>query len=193
MTLATYEPPALEVGLTLSLGLTLFSPYYRRFARELGLHGDERVLDYGAGSGILSRHIAAQLRRRGGRLDCVDISHGWMRVIRKTLWRYDNVSYYLGHISRLDLPDAAYDAAISHFCLHEVSAAERPAVVAALSRKLKPGGRLILREPPEQGMTLGALRQLADHAGLQVTALNKHKIAIGEVYDARLTRERTSL
>ena len=65
MTTSFYEPPALEVGLTLGLGLTLLSPYYRRFARTLNLRGDERVMDFGSGSGICTRHIAAVYKRAG--------------------------------------------------------------------------------------------------------------------------------
>ena len=187
MTLSTYEPPALEVGLTLGLGLTVLSPYYRGFVRGLGLRGDERVLDYGSGSGVLSRHVAARLRRGGGHLDCVDVSRGWMNVIRKTLWRYDHVGYHLGHITQLDLPDGAYDRVVIHFVLHELPARERPVVVRALARKLAPGGRLILREPQGEGLALDELRRLASEAGLYVSTLDTRKIVIGSVYDACLT------
>ncbi len=69
MTFSTYEPQKLEIYLTLGLGITVLSPYYRGFARSLGLHGDERVLDFGSGSGICSRHIAARLRRGGAAND----------------------------------------------------------------------------------------------------------------------------
>jgi ubiquinone/menaquinone biosynthesis C-methylase UbiE len=187
MTLSIYEPPALEVKLTLGLGLTVLSPYYRGFARDLRLRGDEQVLDYGSGSGILSRHIAARLQRGGGHLDCVDVSRGWQEVIRRTLRRYDNVGYHLGRITQLDLPDGAYDAVVIHYVLHEVSAAERPAVVGALARKLKPGGRVILREPQGEGVTTEELRQLAAAAGLEITRLEGNRILIGEVIDACFT------
>ena len=132
MTTSFYEPPALEVGLTLGLGLTLLSPYYRRFARTLNLRGDERVMDFGSGSGICTRHIAARLQK-GGHLDCVDISHDWMRVIRKTLRRYDNVSYHLGHITQVSLPDAAFDVIVMHFVLHDIPRGDRAPVMQALA------------------------------------------------------------
>ena len=187
MTLSTYEPPALEIWLTRTLGSTILRPYYRGFVRGLSLRGDERVLDYGSGSGVLSRHIAARLQGSGGHLDCVDISHGWMAVIRKTLRRYDNVGYHLGHITRLDLPDAAYDVVVIHFVLHEVPANERPAVVEALARKLRPGGRLVLREPQGEGLTSDKMRRLASAAGLDVRTLEARKLAFGAVYDASFT------
>ena len=36
-----------------------------------------------------------------------------------------------------------------HFVLHDIPATERPRVVAHLSRKLAPGGKLFIREPLE--------------------------------------------
>jgi hypothetical protein len=38
------------------------SPYYCSFARSLSLHGNEQVLDFGSGSCICPRHIAARLQ-----------------------------------------------------------------------------------------------------------------------------------
>jgi ubiquinone/menaquinone biosynthesis C-methylase UbiE len=189
MTLSTYEPPVLEIWLTRTLGSTILRPYYRGFVRGLSLRGDERVLDYGSGSGVLSRHIAARLEESGGYLDCVDVSHGWMAVIRKTLRRYANVDYHLGHITRLDLPEATYDVVVVHFVLHEIPALERPAVVGALARNLKPGGRLVLREPQGGGLTPDELHRLADTVGLDVCKLGAYKPAIGAVYDASFARK----
>jgi ubiquinone/menaquinone biosynthesis C-methylase UbiE len=187
MTTSFYEPPALEIGLTLGLGLTLLSPYYRRFAHILNLHGDERVLDFGAGSGICTRHIAARLQK-GGRLDCVDISHDWMRVIRKTLRRFDNVSYHLAHITQVGLPETTFDVIVMHFVLHDIPRVDRAPVMQVLARKLKPQGRLILREPQGHGLSQDELIQLTQAAGLQITTLTSHKVAAGPVYDGRFTR-----
>lgn len=188
MTIKAYEPPPLEIRLTLALGLTVLSPYYRSFAQGLDLEGNERVLDFGSGSGICSRHIAALLHRGGGHLDCVDVSEGWISVIHKMLRRYDNVRYHLGYITELDLPEATYDAVVIHFVLHEIPAAGRSQVVSALARKLKPGGRLLLREPTGEGLELDELRKLALSAGLDPAALNVRKILIGTVIDACFTQ-----
>lgn len=187
MTHTTYEPPPLEVGLTLALGLTVLSPYYRSFARGLNLSGDERVLDFGSGSGICSRHIAAVLQRGEGRLDCVDISQGWMKVIRRTLRRYDKVRYHLGQIAEVNLPDGAFDVVVVHFVLHDIPAPDRSGVVASLARKLKPDGRLLLREPQGHGLALADLDALAAAAGLHVAALETRNVFIGHVLDGCFT------
>jgi SAM-dependent methyltransferase len=188
LTFSSYEPPALEVWLTLGLGLTVLSPYYRGFARSLRLRGDERLLDFGSGSGICTRHIAARLQR-GGRLDCVDVSSGWIKVLRKTLSRYKNVSCHLGHITQLDLPKAAFDLVVSHFVLHDIPGAERPAVVQALGQRLKPAGQFILREPQGEGLSGEELIRLADSTGFQPGHIATRKIGLGAVYDACFIKE----
>ena len=187
--ISTYEPPPLEIRITLALGLTILSPYYHRFVRDLNLRGDERVLDFGSGSGICSRHIAARLKHGGGQLACVDISHGWMKVIRKTLRRYDNVSYHLGHITEVDLPDACFDIAVIHFVLHDIPENERLCVLHGLARRLRPQGRLIVREPQGHGFTLEELNQLTVASGLDPLNSTLRKLVIGPVYDASFTRK----
>lgn len=190
MTLSTYEPPTGEIRITLALGLTILSPYYRGFARSLNLRGSEKVLDFGSGSGICSRHMAAVLQRGGGTLDCVDVSERWMATVRKTLRKFNNVRFHLGHITRLNLPQAGFDLAVSHFVLHDIPAVERPAVVQALARTLKPGGALILREPQNEGLAPDEINRITAAAGLRPASFVDHKIAIGAVYDARYLRNK---
>lgn len=76
MSLSTYEPPPLEIKITNTMGLSVLSPYYLSFVEGLNLRGDKRVLDFGSGSGVCSRHIAACLKHGSGHLDCVDVSRG---------------------------------------------------------------------------------------------------------------------
>lgn len=189
MTFSTYEPPQMEIGLTLALGLTVLSPYYRSFARSLNLTGCEQVLDYGSGSGICSRHIAARLQH-GGQLTCVDISHGWQAVIRKTLRRYRNVSYHLGRIQQLHLPESAMNLVVVHYVLHDIPAVERPEIVRALAATLKPNGRLVLREPQNHGLSADEIQQLAAAAGLRCWFFEARKTFIGPVLDAIFIAEK---
>lgn len=137
-----FEPNNLEIGVTLGLGLTVLSPYYLSFVNSIGLTGNERVLDFGSGSGICSRHIARRLSHRGGRLDCVDVSRRWMKTIRRTLKRYDNVNYFLGYLGDLDLEMKSYEVIISHFVLHEIPQAELPELLHTFSRLLNPRGQI---------------------------------------------------
>jgi SAM-dependent methyltransferase len=180
-----YEPPPLEVKLTLGLGLTLLRPYYRSFARKLNLQGHEQVLDFGSGSGVCSRHIAARLDK-GGQLHCVDVSRIWQIVIRRRLWRYDHVVYHCGSIGKLDLPDHSFDVILSHFVLHEIPNSQRNAIFRALAAKLKPGGRLIFREPEEGGFTPEAASALAQESGLHVKQVKYRRLLMTRVIDGCL-------
>ena len=144
-------------------------PTYRRFVSGLGLRGDEKVLDFGSGSGAAARYLAPLLERGGGRLTCVDISPIWMAEIRKVLRRYGNVDYRLGRLWELDLPAASYDLIVAHYVLHDIPAEERPRVVAELARLLRPAGRVVTRDPSASGKGLQAaqLSQLLSGAGLE--------------------------
>jgi len=65
---------------------------------------------------------------------------------------------------------------------------EHPGVVNALGRKLRPGGRLILREPQGEGLTLEEMEQLAVAANLHPATVNPHKVVTMSVYDAQFIR-----
>lgn len=184
----SYEPSKLEICLTLGIG-AIIAPCYRSYVNRLPLQDNDNVLDFGSGSGILSRHIAARLLRGGEHLTCVDISTRWMKVIRNTLRRFDNVSYQLGHITQVDLPDASFDTILIHFVLHDIPVAERPLIVQTLGRKLKPGGRLILREPQSHGLDLPELQALTAAAGLVSPEVKAHKAWLGPVFDGWYIRE----
>lgn len=183
MEATAYDPTRLEIGLTLGMGLTVLSPYYRAFVDSLNLYGHERVIDFGSGSGVCARHIAARLNKGEGQLDCVDISPGWMRVIRRTLWQHRNVDFHLGDIEDLDLPEDAYDAVVIHFVLHDVPKPERHRIIAALVDKLKPSGRLLLREPVGHGLESDELLKIAEASSLHTASLVEHDVFVGRVID----------
>jgi ubiquinone/menaquinone biosynthesis C-methylase UbiE len=183
----SYEPSKLEIWLTLGIG-TIIAPWYRRYVDTLPFQENEKVLDFGSGSGILSRHIAARLARGGSNLACVDISARWMKVIRHTLRRFRNVSFHPGHITRVNLPDASFDTVILHFVLHDIPAAERPLVMQTLAGKLKPGGQLLLREPQGAGLSLEEVQSLAASAGLVPQEVVAHRVWLGPVFDGRFIR-----
>jgi ubiquinone/menaquinone biosynthesis C-methylase UbiE len=183
---STYEPNDLEIGVTLGLGLTVLSPYYFSFANSIGLTGKERVLEFGSGSGICSRHIAHRLTHRGGRLDCVDISSRWMKTIQRTLKRYDNVEYFLGYLDDMDLEMKSYDVIVSHFVLHEIPLTEIPGLLHAFSRLLNTRGRVIFREPMRKMPNENELEKLAKSSALRVTSLKQSRLLFGDVMDGVL-------
>jgi ubiquinone/menaquinone biosynthesis C-methylase UbiE len=187
MDYSIYEPPQLEINITLALGLTILSPYYHQFARELGLKGHETVMDFGSGSGVCSRHIAARLQK-GGHLVCVDISKGWNSVIKKTLKLYNNVDFFLGSITGFDRQESSFDLIVIHFVLHDLPRSDRAGLLTNLARFLKPDGSIMIREPEEHGLTIDEMELMATNAQLNPISIKVHRIAFLPVLDFHYTK-----
>jgi ubiquinone/menaquinone biosynthesis C-methylase UbiE len=75
------EPSSFNV-LSTVVGGYVHSRSFKRYVDSFGLTGYEWVLDYGSGSGRISRHIAARLAPESGHLTCVDVSTAWMDVVK---------------------------------------------------------------------------------------------------------------
>jgi ubiquinone/menaquinone biosynthesis C-methylase UbiE len=162
------ESDSLRVSLAL-LAARLSGPFYKSYVKSLGLKGSERVLEPGSGSGGLSRYIAPILLKGNGRLTCNDISESRMRVLRRMVRKYSNVEFKVGDISNLNIEDGSFDVVIIHFMLHEVEQPSRQNFVKTVSRKLKDGGKLFIREPIREshGMPEEEIRQLMADGGLK--------------------------
>jgi len=89
-------------------------------------------------------------------------------VARKTLRAYTNVDFALGDVRELELPAESFDVVVMHWMFHDVPAADRRPVLAALVAALRLGGKLFTREPSrkEDGIEVTALRNLLGGAGL---------------------------
>jgi len=146
----------------------LRSPYNRGFAHSLGLKGSEKVLEFGSGSGAVSRHIAALLSC-GGSLVCVDTSKGLMDIARRRLGSYPNVKQLEGDLKSHHLKSGSFDMVAVHFVLHDVPGTDRKPLVMELARLLVPGGLLIIREPTRlgHGMPPQEIQSLMRSSGLK--------------------------
>jgi ubiquinone/menaquinone biosynthesis C-methylase UbiE len=174
------EPGRGEV-LAAPLFTNLFlSPLYRRYVDQMSLHGDERVLDYGCGSGAAARHLAKRLCTGGGRLTCMDVSERWQRAAKRALRAYPDIEYRLGDVRTMDLPAASFDVVLVHWMLHDIHPQDRPEIVAELARLLRPGGRLFSREPTaaKHGMPAVQAREVYAAAGLRESLASEGKLPI---------------
>jgi len=140
----------------------------RRLAEELELGGQERVMDFGSGSGALSRYIAHQLRD-GGSLTLVDLSPKLMGVAKKKLRRFNNIEYKVGDIGKLGIPDKSYDVVHARHVLHHIAENQRLRVVQELSGKLKKNGWMFIREvsKKDHGIPLKVIQTLTAKSGLK--------------------------
>ena len=103
----------------------------------------ERVVDVGAGTGLLTVGALEQLGE-DGTVYAVDPSVGSLEELRSQATR-GGVYYLIGEAAVLPLPDESVDAAVARSVLIYVDDLE--AAAAELARVLRPGGRLSVFEP----------------------------------------------
>jgi SAM-dependent methyltransferase len=153
-------------------GSLLYYPYFKTF----GLKGDEKVLDFGCGGGAGSRSLLKFLNERG-HLTCIDTSSYWINKARKRLKGYSNAECSAGDIRRMEIPDSKFDVISVFHVIHDIPPAERQDTVKALSRKLKAGGTLFVREPTKKshGMAVQEILDIFSEAGLTETEHKESK------------------
>jgi SAM-dependent methyltransferase len=127
------------------------------FRNEIGLRGDERVLDIGCGSGRIAAPLTASLVR--GSYEGFDVdrrSVGWCR--RAITSRYPNFRFQVADIHnalynpggsqaaveyRFPFPDAQFDLALSLSVFTHMTPSETAHYLREAARVLRPGGRLL--------------------------------------------------
>jgi SAM-dependent methyltransferase len=104
-----------------------------------------RVLDLGCGFGALSAFFAA----RGASVTGVDLKEDRFEVGRAVAAEHGlDAEFRRGRMQDLDLPDEAFDLAVQNNSLcYIVPRDERRAALSESLRVLRPGGRVVIRNP----------------------------------------------
>jgi trans-aconitate 2-methyltransferase len=106
-----------------------------RLIAELGLRGDERVLDLGCGDGALTAQIADLLPN--GEVIGIDASHGMIDAARQN--QRKNLRFIIMDIGDLTF-NAEFDVVFSNATLHWVR--EHGKLLQKVQQGLRPGGML---------------------------------------------------
>lgn len=111
------------------------------------------VADVGAGSGYFTERLAA-LVSPTGRVIAVDIDPDALRQLASRFRSTSAVAVQRGGASDPGCPPASLDAVLMVDAFHEVQAPE--AMLAALRRDLRPGGRLVVVDRPAKEWAAGS-------------------------------------
>lgn len=153
-----HEPSHFEIFLTKLVFLFYGKSVYKSFADHLPLNGDERVLDFGCGMGTVAYYVAKKLPV--GHLTCLDISERWLNACRKTLNKYENVSFLQSDQKASVLAEDSFDIVYCHFVLHDVTEDVLEAVITALANCLKSGGAIVFKEPLDETEKMSIIKRL---------------------------------
>jgi ubiquinone/menaquinone biosynthesis C-methylase UbiE len=163
----SFENPTRRDKIEFRIEWGLSGPLIAPYLKKLGLQGGETLLEVGCGGGAVTRRLAQLLPN--GRVVGVDPSTYWVEYARERLRRLRNVALHVGDVLTADIAPGTFDAALFHYVLHDIAAADRPSTLARIEELLKPDGRLFVREPMKEkhGMKPDEIRTLAVSVGLR--------------------------
>lgn len=144
-------------------GPLLYNAYFQTF----GLKGNENILDFGCGGGAASKCLVNLLKKEG-HITCIDLSGYWIERARKRLGKYSNIECISGDIRTLDIPESSFDVISIIHVVHDINPEDRLDTVNTLSRKLKTGGSLFIKEPVKKphGLSPEEIKDIFADTGL---------------------------
>jgi ubiquinone/menaquinone biosynthesis C-methylase UbiE len=115
-----------------------------RIIAQACLRDQDRVLDIGAGTGLLALAAAPRVSH----VVAVDISPCMCARLRRNIDReqIENVEVLTDTATALTLPDHSVDAVISNYCFHHLDDDGKRQALAEVMRVLRPGGRFVFAD-----------------------------------------------
>lgn len=149
--------------------------------------GEDRVLDLGAGTGLVTIAVAARARR----VAAFDISTAMLARLDEHLASdgVDNVDPIQGDMRSLPFEDESFDLVVSNYAFHHLDDSAKELALSEARRVLVPGGRLIVcdmmfslsLQPRDRRLLADKLVAVARRgpAGLLRIARNAGRVAVG--------------
>jgi tRNA (cmo5U34)-methyltransferase len=119
-----------------------FDDFYRTVVERLPFAtGDApRVLDLGAGTGLLAGKILAA--HRGAEITLVDVAEGMLALAHERLSREaeeGRARFWISDLAKTEFPDS-FDAVVSSLAIHHLDSVGKRCLFARIHRALRPGG-----------------------------------------------------
>lgn len=126
-----------------------------------------RVLDLGAGTGLLALAVAPNVSH----VTAVDVSPAACRMLeaRARELAITNLSVLVADARNLPITSSSIDLALSNYCLHHLSDADKLVALHELARVLRPEGQLVLGDMMfKVGLRTKRDRRILAHLGLSM-------------------------
>ena len=158
-----------------------FGLVHSALIRELRPRSGERVLDVGAGTGVLAERISAS----GAAVVCIDPDAGSLAAAEKRL-AGRGAEFIAAPAESIPLPDASVDSAVVSLSAHHWQ--DRDEGFGEIARVLRPGGRLVLAEFRPAGPVRSVIRRLGGgkHSGAPGAAAWTASLTRAGFADARV-------
>ncbi len=129
---------------------SIFCPFYGRkfykmLLKELTLNGNESILDFGSGSGVLAKKISKKLSH-DGHLTCLDVSEAFLNKVRRKLRKSTNINYILGDMREKNIPIDSFDIILITWVIHHLENDHRFELIQQVVNTLKAGGKIYVIE-----------------------------------------------
>ena len=146
-----------------------FDRFYGAATEAVGFAGNQprRILDLGAGTGLLALAFAPRVRE----VLAVDISSAMCAYLRQVSRArgVDNLEVLCGSADQLPVPSECADLIVSSYCFHHLNDRAKRVALNHVFRALRPGGRFViadmmfrisLRTERDRVIVLGAIVKL---------------------------------
>jgi len=131
--------------------------YDRHIVSLLELKTEDRVLDLGCGTGVLTRMIADKLDAKAGGVSLgIDAAAKMIRVARKKR-EGEACRFEVAAAEDLPFENASFDAAVSSLFFHHVPLDLKEQSLSEAYRVLRPQGRLVIADMHIPTTWMGAL------------------------------------
>lgn len=158
-----------------------------RILEEAAPRSDERALDLGAGTGLLTRALAPRVAS----VAALDISEAMLERLdaKAAADGIPNIEVVAGDMRSLPFADEEFDLVVSNYAFHHLDDEAKELALAETRRVLRPGGRLVVvdmmfslsLQPRDRRLVLSKIRAIAARgpAGILRIARNAGRLAMG--------------